>query len=153
MSGGCDSLVKIWREGEDGRWLEVREVLDCRGARTLSQECKLEAHSDWVRDTAWAPSLGPARQTLASCSQDRRVIIWSQKEVSTLHAARCTLHAARCTLHAARCTLHTAHCTLHTAHCTLHTAHCTLHTACRKGSKGGKYSLGWIKVTCPRYNR
>ena len=40
VSGGCDSLVKIWREGEDGRWVE---------------EAKLEAHSDWVRDTAWAP--------------------------------------------------------------------------------------------------
>merc|ERR1711928_31368 len=33
-----------------------------------------------VRDTAWAPSLGPGRQTLASCSQDRRVIIWTQKD-------------------------------------------------------------------------
>merc|ERR1712060_97154 len=65
VSGGCDSLVKIWREGEDGRWVE---------------EAKLEAHSDWVRDTAWAPSLGPGRQTLASCSQDRRVIIWTQKD-------------------------------------------------------------------------
>ena len=82
------------------------------------EEAKLEAHSDWVRDTAWAPrccikiltfictskegrmlesfticysalcfslsiplpSLGPGRQTLASCSQDRRVIIWTQKD-------------------------------------------------------------------------
>ena len=26
------------------------------------------------------PSLGPGRQTLASCSQDRRVIIWTQKD-------------------------------------------------------------------------
>ena len=65
MSGGCDSLVKVWRQGEDGHWAE---------------EAKLEAHSDWVRDTAWAPSLGPARQTIASCSQDRRVIIWTQRE-------------------------------------------------------------------------
>ena len=65
VSGGCDSLVKIWREGEDGHWTE---------------EAKLEAHSDWVRDTAWAPSLGPARQTIASCSQDRRGIIWTLKD-------------------------------------------------------------------------
>jgi len=65
VSGGCDSLVKIWREGEDGHWTE---------------ENKLEAHSDWVRDTAWAPSLGPARQMIASCSQDRRVVIWTCKE-------------------------------------------------------------------------
>ena len=48
VSGGWDSLVKIWRKAEDGHWAE---------------DAKLEAHSDWVRDTAWAPSLGPARQT------------------------------------------------------------------------------------------
>ena len=65
MSGGCDSLVKIWRQGEDGHWTE---------------EAKLEAHYDWVRDTAWAPSLGSARQTIASCGQDRRVVIWTQRE-------------------------------------------------------------------------
>ena len=67
VSGGCDSLVKIWREAEDGsgHW---------------SEEAKLEAHSDWVRDTAWAPSLGSARQTIASCGQDRRVIIWTQRD-------------------------------------------------------------------------
>jgi protein transport protein SEC13 len=40
------------------------------------QEAKLEAHSDWVRDVAWAPSLGKSRTIIASCSQDRRVIIW-----------------------------------------------------------------------------
>lgn len=32
-SGGCDNLVKIWKE-ENDRWIE---------------EQKLEAHSDWVR--------------------------------------------------------------------------------------------------------
>jgi hypothetical protein len=34
VSGGCDSLVKIWKEGDDGHWTE---------------ESKLDAHSDWVR--------------------------------------------------------------------------------------------------------
>ena len=57
--------MKIWREGEDGHWTE---------------EAKLEGHSDWVRDTAWAPCLGSARQTIASCGQDRKVIIWSQRD-------------------------------------------------------------------------
>jgi len=61
VSGGCDNLVKIWRE-EDDTWVE---------------ENKLEAHSDWVRDIAWAPSIGLPRSIIASCSQDRRVIIWS----------------------------------------------------------------------------
>nr|CAG4651892.1 EOG090X07N7 [Triops cancriformis] len=63
VSGGCDNLVKIWKEEEDG-WIE---------------EHKLEAHSDWVRDVAWAPSIGLPRFVIASCSQDRRVILWSNE--------------------------------------------------------------------------
>lgn len=56
VSGGCDSLVKVWRHGEDGRW---------------AQEAKLEGHSDWVRDVAWAPAVGVNRAVIASCSQVR----------------------------------------------------------------------------------
>ncbi|XP_037090604.1 protein SEC13 homolog isoform X2 [Pollicipes pollicipes] len=67
VSGGCDNLVKIWREEED-QWVE---------------EVKLDAHSDWVRDVAWAPSVGLKRQLIASCSQDRRVIIWENDGVGT----------------------------------------------------------------------
>ena len=33
------------------------------------EEKKLEGHSDWVRDVAWAPSIGLPRSTIASCSQ------------------------------------------------------------------------------------
>ncbi|XP_077980980.1 protein SEC13 homolog [Glandiceps talaboti] len=64
VSGGCDNLVKIWKE-EDGQWKE---------------EQKLEAHSDWVRDVAWAPSIGLPHSTIASCSQDGRVIIWTSDD-------------------------------------------------------------------------
>ena len=33
------------------------------------EEQKLEAHSDWVRDVAWAPSVGLPKSVIASCSQ------------------------------------------------------------------------------------
>lgn len=36
------------------------------------EEQKLEAHSDWVRDVAWAPSIGLPTSTIASCSQVRQ---------------------------------------------------------------------------------
>ena len=47
------------------------------------EEAKLDAHSDWVRDVAWAPSVGLKRQLIASCSQDRRVIIWANDGTGT----------------------------------------------------------------------
>jgi len=68
VTGGCDSLVKIWKEGVDGQW---------------SEERRLEGHKDWVRDVAWAPSIGLPNSTIASCSQDQRVIIWSNNDLDT----------------------------------------------------------------------
>jgi len=64
VSGGCDNLVKIWRE-EHEAWVP---------------DGKLEGHSDWVRDVAWAPSAGSTRMKIASSSQDRRVIIWNNTD-------------------------------------------------------------------------
>lgn len=55
VTGGCDTYVKIWRlDAASGEWIE---------------ESKLEGHSDWVRDVAWAPSIGLPRSIIASCSQ------------------------------------------------------------------------------------
>lgn len=38
----------------------------------------LEGHADWIRDVAWAPNIGLPFDTIASCSQDRTVIIWQR---------------------------------------------------------------------------
>lgn len=65
MSGGCDNMIKTWRhDANENRWFEV---------------AKLEGHSDWVRDVAWAPSVGSERSVIASCSQ-----VGHNKSIETL---------------------------------------------------------------------
>lgn len=76
VSAGSDKLVKIWRE-HDGRWVEDQ---------------KFENHSDWVRDCAWAPSVGLPSHKIASCSQDGRVIIWSNDGGATSQWTSTLLH-------------------------------------------------------------
>lgn len=75
VSGGCDNTVKIWSFSEDSnQWQEKKSFKD---------------HTDWVRDVAWAPSIGLPSSTIATCSQDGKVIIysstghedWSSKEL------------------------------------------------------------------------
>jgi len=70
VTGGCDNLVKIWKysdeeKGGSGSWVLEETLL---------------GHKDWVRDVAWAPSVGLPLSTIASCSQDGIVKIW-RKEV------------------------------------------------------------------------
>ncbi|CAN7104458.1 unnamed protein product [Brassica rapa subsp. narinosa] len=62
-SGGCDNTVKVWKLS-NGSW-----KMDCFPA--------LQKHSDWVRDVAWAPNLGLPKSTIASGSQDGKVVIWT----------------------------------------------------------------------------
>ena len=56
VSGGCDNLVKLWRFYDGVGFVE---------------EARLVAHSDSVRDVAWAPALDANKSVIASCSQVR----------------------------------------------------------------------------------
>jgi len=63
-SGGCDNMVKLWRfSDEKGEW---------------EAEAELPLHSDWVRDVAFAANIGGSSSIFASCSQDKKVVVWTQ---------------------------------------------------------------------------
>ena len=66
VTGGSDNRVKLWMKGEKG-W----------ESEPLEAECQ---HGDWVRDAAFAPNVIPGRSVIASCSEDKSVIIWKQEE-------------------------------------------------------------------------
>lgn len=63
VTGGSDNLVKIWKFNQESNNYELEHTL--------------EGHSDWVRDVSWSPS-SLVRSYIASASQDKTVIIWSQ---------------------------------------------------------------------------
>jgi protein transport protein SEC13 len=66
VTGGSDNGVKVWTTGEGG-W--EHEALEAE-----------VGHKDWVRDVAWAPHVIPGRSVIASCSEDKTVIIWKLEE-------------------------------------------------------------------------
>ncbi|KJE89028.1 protein transporter SEC13 [Capsaspora owczarzaki ATCC 30864] len=74
VTGGCDSNVKIWQL-RDGKWILEGNLP--------------QAHTDWVRDVCWAPNIGLPVNVVASCGQDKRVVIctesregeWKSKEL------------------------------------------------------------------------
>ena len=80
---GCDNLIKLWRfDEQNGGW--------------SAEGAPLAAHSEWVRDVAFAPRLAspnPSTSTstsssfspvLASAGQDGKVFAWSEnKETGT----------------------------------------------------------------------
>lgn len=65
VCAGCDKTVKVWRQ-EGAEWVE---------------EACWRDHADWVRDVAWAPSLGLPSSTIAACTQDGKVTVYSQEQV------------------------------------------------------------------------
>lgn len=66
VTGSCDNSVRIWRLVDAG-WTE-------------ESRSSLSSHTDWVRDVSWAPNTGLPYNTIASCSEDRTVLIWKQTD-------------------------------------------------------------------------
>jgi len=67
----CDGTIRIIMQDATGRWV-VSTVLS-------------GGHSDWVRDVAWAPAIGSAVSTMASCGQDCTVVIWTKNGSEWTH--------------------------------------------------------------------
>uniref|UniRef100_A0A6U6G606 Uncharacterized protein n=1 Tax=Odontella aurita TaxID=265563 RepID=A0A6U6G606_9STRA len=68
VTGGCDNRIRFWtRSAQTGQWDEESGALGS-GA----------AHTDWVRDVAWAPAIIPGVDVVASCSEDKTVIVWTR---------------------------------------------------------------------------
>ena len=68
VTGGCDNRIHFWIQQESGQWAEDMSA-------SISMDL---SHTDWVRDVAWAPSILPNVNVVASCSEDRTVLIWTQ---------------------------------------------------------------------------
>lgn len=66
VSGGCDNTVRIW----------------AATSTAWEKDTQLSGHTDWVRDVAWAPSIGLTTSTIASCGQDGKVLLWTQSKSS-----------------------------------------------------------------------
>eukprot|EP00949_MAST-11_sp_MAST-11-sp1_P003028 g3028.t1 len=63
--GSCDNTARVCKF-EAGVW---------------AVEFDLKQHKDWVRDVAWAPGATVPMNTIATCSEDKCVYIWTQDEV------------------------------------------------------------------------
>lgn len=79
VTGGCDNQVRFWRkkvgvdDGEGSEWeIDLESV--CGGELN---------HSDWVRDVAWSPVRIGGEETVASCSEDGSVLIWTKQRDET----------------------------------------------------------------------
>jgi protein transport protein SEC13 len=72
VTAGCDNHIRFW-VCKNGIW-----SVESSSASSESLVC----HNDWVRDVSWAPSLLPNYNMIASCSEDRSVLIWKQSPSS-----------------------------------------------------------------------
>jgi len=73
LTGGCDNALRLWRFVEESnQWFEVPRAFPGESGADAP------AHGDWVRDAAFAPSLGLPSNTVASCSEDKTVVVWAE---------------------------------------------------------------------------
>jgi len=69
VTGGSDNGIRFWsKDATTGTW--EQEAFESANPDV--------GHKDWVRDVAWAPNVIPGRAVVASCSEDKTVIIWKQ---------------------------------------------------------------------------
>ena len=75
LTGGCDNQIRLWRLNEEnGQWYAVPSF--------VNESAGESAHGDWVRDASFAPSLGLPSNTIASASEDKTVVIWTEDPAS-----------------------------------------------------------------------
>ena len=67
VTGGCDNVIRIWRQNEQGKWSDEKCFVGTENV-----------HKDWVRDVAWAPAVGIPVSTIATCSEDGSVCIYTE---------------------------------------------------------------------------
>ena len=63
--GCCDGAIRVY-EHKNNQWTAT----------------VVGKHGDWVRDVAWAPSIGVPKTMIASCSQDGTVAVWTSENGS-----------------------------------------------------------------------
>eukprot|EP01134_Creolimax_fragrantissima_P002989 CFRG2989T1 len=68
-TAGCDNMARVWEfKGQENTWGLAAE---------LRRDGSKFTHDDWVRDIAWAPSIGLPSAIIATCGQDMKVYIWT----------------------------------------------------------------------------
>lgn len=78
VTGGCDNLIRVWT-------MKVEEWKSGLSDSYSDNNKKfhvvdLNGHTDWVRDVAWLNYIGYAQDTIATCSEDQTVLIWTYDE-------------------------------------------------------------------------
>jgi hypothetical protein len=84
-TAGCDGKVRVYRKGASA----PSPAAGVQGAQQQQQqggwslEATLPGHGcEWVRDVAWSPAsgAGSGANTIASCCDDGRVVVWRSGE-------------------------------------------------------------------------